>query len=93
MGAGIKAMRLSLGMTQDELARSISTHRSDISRLESGRFGGMTIARLLLIVDALASKAGVSVATLFEQRRTPSLSLFAPGAFKLESSPFTRKRK
>jgi len=95
MGVGIKAMRLALGMTQDELARSMMTQRSDVSRLETGDYGGMTIERLLLIVDTLAGRSGMNSVTLFDghqqHRGIPSLSLLAPGALEPESSPCTRK--
>ncbi|MSP63460.1 MAG: XRE family transcriptional regulator [Myxococcales bacterium] len=39
-------------LTQDQVADAVGTKKSNISRLESGRYGGLTIERFIALLDA-----------------------------------------
>jgi len=55
IGRDLARLRRDADMTQEQLAEMIGTNRTDISRLESGRYGGLTIERFLAILDAIGS--------------------------------------
>ena len=52
-------MRLSAGLTQAQLARIIGTQRTAISRLESGRYGGLTVDSHVAILSAINAASGM----------------------------------
>src|SRR5215510_9989774 len=43
LGKEIGVLRRAHGLTQNQLARAVGTAKSNISRLESGRYGGLTV--------------------------------------------------
>lgn len=49
LGAILGKLRRSKGMTQQDIAEALGTYRSAISRIESGKYGGLTIERFLRI--------------------------------------------
>jgi DNA-binding XRE family transcriptional regulator len=52
LGKEIGVLRRAHGLTQDQLARALGTAKSNISRLESGRYGGLTVERFIAVLDA-----------------------------------------
>jgi transcriptional regulator with XRE-family HTH domain len=53
LGSELGTLRRAHGLTQDDLASALGTAKSNISRLESGRYGGLTIERFLAVLDAI----------------------------------------
>lgn len=53
LGLGLAELRLSLGLSQQEVSRALGTQRSAVSRVESGSYGGLTIERFLLILSTI----------------------------------------
>jgi transcriptional regulator with XRE-family HTH domain len=66
LGAELGAMRRRRGLSQEQLARRLGTKKSNISRLESGRYGGLSLERLLA---ALCAVSGLSLGELSRTRR------------------------
>src|SRR5262249_52634926 len=64
LGEALGQIRRAAGLTQTEVAKAIGTKRTDLSRLESGRYGGLTIERVIAILDAVGSASGMDVAAL-----------------------------
>jgi len=59
-------VRQGLGVSQEEVARGMGTQKSFISRVESGRYGGLTLERFLALFDALhLAVAGSALFPLF----------------------------
>jgi DNA-binding transcriptional regulator YiaG len=58
LGVRLGLLRRAHGITQQHLARVLGTTKSNVSRLESGRDGGLTIERLIAVDDAIRSLAG-----------------------------------
>jgi len=59
LGLDLAELRRGAGLTQAELATLIGTQRTDISRLESGRYGGLTVDRLVAILAAVKGASGL----------------------------------
>ena len=61
LGLVLAEMRQECNMTQKDLADAIGTKHSDISRIESGRYGGLTIERFLMIfIKLIANNESLS---------------------------------
>ena len=60
IGIELAQLRRCAGLTQDQLARIIGTQRTAISRLESGRYGGLTVERHVAILSAISAASGMS---------------------------------
>ena len=58
LGVRLGLLRRSHGVSQQQLARVLGTSKSNVSRLESGRDGGLTVERLVAVEDAIRSLAG-----------------------------------
>ena len=58
LGVRLGLLRRSHGISQQQLARVLGTSKSNVSRLESGREGGLTVERLVAVEDAIGSLAG-----------------------------------
>jgi transcriptional regulator with XRE-family HTH domain len=58
IGLDVAVLRRTLGVSQKTVARAIGTQKSNISRVESGRYGGLTLERLLAILEAIAAASG-----------------------------------
>lgn len=52
LGQELGVLRRAHGLTQDQVARAVGTNKSNISRLESGRYGGLTVERFIAVLDA-----------------------------------------
>lgn len=52
LGKELGVLRRAHGLTQDQVARVVGTGKSNISRLESGRYGGLTVERFIAVLDA-----------------------------------------
>jgi DNA-binding Xre family transcriptional regulator len=61
LGIRLGLLRRAHGIPQQQLARVLGTSKSNVSRLESGRDGGLTVERLLAVEDAIRSLAGRAV--------------------------------
>ncbi len=51
LGKELGVLRRAHGLTQEQVARALGTNKSNISRLESGRYGGLTVEYFLAILD------------------------------------------
>ena len=58
LGAALGEERRVLGITQEQLAQTLGTQKSNISRLESGRHGGLSMETFLAACTALKSLYG-----------------------------------
>ncbi len=83
LGAQLGILRRGRGVSQERLARMVGTKKSNISRLESGRYGGMSIERFLAIFQTLSelpveaslsrpARAGLIRDEVFERFGAPS---------------------
>jgi transcriptional regulator with XRE-family HTH domain len=61
VGAELGALRRRRGLSQQQVAARIGTQKSNISRLESGRYGGLSLERFLAL---LIVAGGVSIEEL-----------------------------
>lgn len=52
LGKELGVLRRAHGWTQDQVAIAMGTKKSNISRLESGNYGGLTIEYFMAIIDA-----------------------------------------
>jgi len=68
-GESLRARRKMLGYTQDDLASMIGANRRFISELERGK-GTSYLGPSLAAAEAL----GITISTLFEERRSTSAS-------------------
>ena len=59
LGTVIRTVRVSQGLTQDELARSLAFDRNYLSRLESGT-PTMHVSRLFRLLDRLGIRLSVT---------------------------------
>lgn len=69
IGLNLAGLRRDANLTQEQLARRIGTQRTAISRLESGRYGGLTIERFLLIMEAISNASEVTPRNPTERTR------------------------
>jgi predicted XRE-type DNA-binding protein len=74
VGVELGCLRRCFSITQEEVAEAIGTKRSDISRIERGDYGGLTIERLFLILSTIAEHEAISIDALLE-RDKPKLSV------------------
>jgi DNA-binding XRE family transcriptional regulator len=58
LGVRLGLVRRSHGVSQRQLASVLGTTKSNVSRLESGRDGGLTVERLVAVEEAIRSLAG-----------------------------------
>jgi len=58
LGVRLGLLRRAHGISQQQLARALGTSKSNVSRLESGRDGGLTVERLVAVEDAIRALAG-----------------------------------
>ena len=58
LGVRLGLLRRTHGISQQQLARVLGTSKSNVSRLETGRDGGLTVERLVAVGDAIRSLAG-----------------------------------
>jgi len=63
LGQVLVGLRISLGLTQRELAEQLGVHESQVSRDERNEYHGITVERAGRILDAL----GVRLISAFEQ--------------------------
>src|SRR5208337_3558113 len=61
LGVQLGLLRRAYGISQQQLARVLATSKSNVSRLESGSDGGLTVERLVAVEDAIRSLAGRAV--------------------------------
>lgn len=62
LGVRLGLLRRAHGISQQQLARVLGTTKSNISRLESGRDGGLMVERFVAVEDAIRLLAGRTVA-------------------------------
>jgi DNA-binding XRE family transcriptional regulator len=56
LGHALVALRISLGLTQRELAARLGVHESQVSRDERNEYHGVTVERASRILDALGAE-------------------------------------
>ena len=75
LGVRLGLLRRVSGISQQQLARVLGTSKSNISRLERGRDGGLTVERLVAVEDAIGRwPVGRSLAPVNENSSTSSRS-------------------
>ena len=52
LGKELGILRRAHGLTQEQVAVALGTQKSNISRLESGQYGGLTIEYFIAVLDA-----------------------------------------
>jgi DNA-binding XRE family transcriptional regulator len=62
LGVRLGLFRRAHGISQQQLARVLGSTKSNISRLESGRDGGLTVERFIAVEEAVRLLAGRTVA-------------------------------
>lgn len=67
LGVRLGLLRRAHGIPQQQLARVLGTSKSNVSRLESGRDGGLTVERLVAVEDAIRSLAGRAAVSAREE--------------------------
>jgi len=86
LGKELGVLRRAHGLTQDQVAIALGTKKSNISRLESGRYGGLTIEYFMAIIDAIraldqgSSRADTARRRVVRMRKPPTNPLQRPGA-------------
>lgn len=60
LGKELGVLRRAHGLTQDQVALALGTKKSNISRLESGHYGGLTIEYFMAVIDAFRALEQVS---------------------------------
>jgi hypothetical protein len=73
LGKELGILRRAHGLTQDQVAIAMGTRKSNISRLESGRYGGLTIEYLMAMIDAFRALAQQSSPAGTARRRRVSI--------------------
>jgi len=71
LGLVLGDIRRGVGLTQAQVASRLGTKRPDISRLESGRHGGLTVDRLFAFLLTLQEAAGKPLRELIAPLSTP----------------------
>jgi transcriptional regulator with XRE-family HTH domain len=82
VGEVLGQLRRLAGLTQAEVAAAVGTQRTDLSRLESGRYGGLSVERVVAILDVLEATAGLGLGAFLPGRgpAAPTISdTFFPG--------------
>lgn len=78
LGKELGVLRRAHGFTQDQVAVALGTKKSNISRLESGHYGGLTIEYFMAIIDAFraldqsSSRAGTARRRIVPMRKPPN---------------------
>ena len=86
LGKELGLLRRAHGWTQDQVAIAMGTKKSNISRLESGSYGGLTIEYFIAIIDAFraldrgSSRLGTVRQRLVRRRKPPNNPLQRAGA-------------
>jgi transcriptional regulator with XRE-family HTH domain len=86
LGKELGVLRRAHGLTQDQVAITVGTKKSNISRLESGHYGGLTIEYFMAIIDAFraldqsSSRAGTARRRIVPMRKPPNNPLQRPAA-------------
>lgn len=52
LGKELGVLRRAHGLTQEQVALALGTKKSNVSRLESGQYGGITIEYFMAVLDA-----------------------------------------
>jgi transcriptional regulator with XRE-family HTH domain len=84
LGKELGVLRRAHGLTQDQVAVALGTKKSNISRLESGQYGGLTIEYFMAVLDAFralgeaSSRAGTRRGGIVPVRRAPPNKAFHP---------------
>ena len=71
LGVALSEIRRGLGLTQAQVAVRLGTKRPDISRLESGRYAGLTTDRLIALLITLQEASSVPLQSLLVRLAGP----------------------
>jgi len=75
LGLSLGALRRSLGVSQGSVAEVVGTQRSNISRIENGRYGGISLERFLGMIHALESESKLSLMTAIGRQSAGTVSV------------------
>ena len=84
LGKELGVLRRAHGLTQDQLAVALGTKKSNISRLESGHYGGLTIEYFMAVIDAFraldeaSSRAATKSRGIVPIKKPPNQALHSP---------------
>jgi DNA-binding XRE family transcriptional regulator len=70
LGKELGLLRRAHGLTQEAVAAALGTKKSNISRLESGRYGGLTIEYFMAVIDAFRALDQSRARVRGQDRRT-----------------------
>jgi transcriptional regulator with XRE-family HTH domain len=70
LGKELGLLRQAHGLTQAAVAAALGTKKSNISRLESGRYGGLTIEYFMAVIDAFRALDQSRARVRGQDRRT-----------------------
>ncbi len=90
LGQELGVLRRAHGLTQDQVARAVGTNKSNISRLESGRYGGLTVERFIAVLDAfqvLGSPTVLQSASGSTSQRSPASRAGSPARTRTRAVP------
>jgi DNA-binding XRE family transcriptional regulator len=84
LGKELGVLRRAHGLTQEQVAATLGTKKSNISRLESGRYGGLTIEYFMAVIDVFrvleTTSARGTPQRRIRSRRTPPNKRLQPTA-------------
>ena len=63
LGKELGVLRRAHGLTQEQVALALGTQKANISRLESGQYGGLTIEYFIAVLDAFRALGGSKART------------------------------
>ena len=84
LGKELGVLRRAHGLTQDQVAVALGTKKSNISRLESGHYGGLTIEYFMAVIDAFraldeaSSRAATKSRGIVPIKKPPNQALHSP---------------
>jgi DNA-binding XRE family transcriptional regulator len=84
LGKELGVLRRAHGLTKDQVAVALGTKKSNISRLESGHYGGPTIEYFMAVIDAFrvldeaSSRAATKSRGIVPIKKSPNRALHSP---------------
>lgn len=87
MGARIRKARIDHGITQEQLADSLSLNRTSVTNIESGR-QKILVHTLIEIADRLEASVGELIPILRQSKKSLNLKVLAPEGSSKEELTF-----
>ncbi|MBI2570338.1 MAG: helix-turn-helix domain-containing protein [Candidatus Schekmanbacteria bacterium] len=87
VGLILREIRGLAGVTQAELAKALGTQKSNVSRMESGRYKGLGVVTLVAVRNALRSLTGIDPFVLLGERFSTPLPAVSHEELRKISTP------